>query len=271
MQATDVGHVFHDVGDASWQARWPQISFPATHYVAFEPSPAGYIRPKALVQAQNVLSVRAGATLIDDTVIAVEEAGSVARVVTAGNRMIEASRVLVAAGAFTNFNKLLPSPLDLKLKSEVIVLGEVSEANALALAEFPTVKYLLDPGDLDGIYMVPPVRYEDRKYYIKMGANTRFDEWFTDLGEVQRWFNTDTDPHYLETFSHALRALWPSLDFVSLQTRPCIITYTPDGMPLIDQLTETLFVATAGNGAGAKGSDAWGALAADVVHRSLVG
>ena len=39
-------------------------------------------------------------------------------------------------------------------------------------------------------------------------------------------------------------------------------------MPLIQHLGDGLFVATAGNGGGAKGSDAWGENAALLVERT---
>ena len=181
---------------------------------------------------------------------------------------IDAERVVVAAGAFTNFNGLLPAEVELTLKSEVIVLGEVDAATAERLGRYPTVTYQIDPVDLDDIYMVPPVRYEDGRYYVKMGANTRLDRWFTDLDEIQRWFNADTDPEHLPMFEPALRALWPGVDFLSIRTQPCIITYTADRMPLIQHLGDGLFVATAGNGGGAKGSDAWGENAALLVERT---
>jgi len=272
MNETGTEYVMHETGDLAWQQRWPEISFPPTHYVAFEPAPAGWIAPKRMIEAQNVVASRAGAQFIEDTVINVERhavegssidaSGTGHRVTTAGGLVVDAEQVLVAAGAFANFNGLLPEPVPTTLKSEVIVLGEVAPAAAEALARFPTVKYLCDPGDLEGIYMVPPIRYEDGRYYVKLGANTRLDQWMTELAEVQRWFNTDTDPDYLPIYEPVLRDLWPTVDFVSIRTQPCVITYTPDRFPLIDDLGGGLFVATAGNGGGAKGSDAWGADAA---------
>ena len=73
----------------------------------------------------------------------------------------------------------------------VIVLGEVTPADAAQLGKYPTVKFMNDPGDLESIYMVPPVQYPDGCYYIKMGANTTHDvfcmsplEWW---GFGERW------------------------------------------------------------------------------------
>jgi len=267
MAETGVDHDYFAPGDSSWKQHWPAIAFPTSHYVAFESSPAGFIRPKQLIRAQNVLAERAGATHVVDTVTSVQRHRIGHAVETADGRRIEAAKVLVCTGAFVNFNRLLPAPQPVSLKSEVIALGEVSPADALALRDFPTVKYLIDSDDLEGIYMVAPVRYQDGKHYIKMGANTRLDHPMTELSAIQQWFNADTDPAYLPLFEPELRRLWPDVDFVSVRTQSCVITYSPDRRPSIVDHGNGLYVATAGNGGGAKGSDAWGEIAADLVER----
>jgi glycine/D-amino acid oxidase-like deaminating enzyme len=114
--------------------------------------------------------------------------------------------------------------------------------------------------------MVPPVQYPDGCYYIKMGANTTHDVFFTRLEDVQRWFETDPDQVFLSMFEAQLRALWPDVAFTAVHTAPCVITRTPTSAPLIEHVANGLFIATAGNGGGAKGSDAWGELAADVIE-----
>ncbi|MEM7091799.1 MAG: FAD-dependent oxidoreductase [Actinomycetota bacterium] len=252
-------------GDRRWQERWPRIDFPTTHAVAFQPGPAGYIRPKRLIEAQETLTTRSGGELIDDTVIDLRQRDSGFAATTAGGRTIEADRVIVATGAFANMLPLLPEPAGVTVKTEIFILGEVSESDARELGEYPTVKHLIDPGDLDDIYMTPPVRFPDGRYCIKMGANTTLDTWPTALDGVQRWFESETDPEYLPILGPPLQALWPDVEFLSMRTRPCIVTYTPDGFPLIDEVQPGLVVATAGNGAGAKGADVWGAMAADLV------
>lgn len=267
MRELGVAHEYFDPGDRTWKDRWPHVDFPATHAVAFEPAPAGYIRPKRLIAAQETLTRRNGGTLLTDTVTGVHRVGAGARfeVVTAGGRRIQSSKVVLAAGAFTNFNGLIDTPIDLELKTEVIVLGEVTAADAEALAGYPTVKYLNDGDDIDAIYMTPPLQYPDGRICIKMGANIRLDTNPTDLATVQRWFQTSTDADYLELLQPPLQALWPNVEFRSVRTKPCIITYTPDRFPVIAEAFPGLVVATAGNGGGAKGSDAWGAMAADLI------
>jgi glycine/D-amino acid oxidase-like deaminating enzyme len=88
----------------------------------------------------------------------------------------------------------------------------------------------------------------------------------TELDQVQQWFNTNTDREYLPMLEPTLRSLWPGVDFVSMRTQPCVITRTSNSFPIIEHIGNGLFVATAGNGGGAKGSDAWGSRAADLME-----
>ena len=90
--------------------------------------------------------------------------------------------------------------------------------------------------------------------------------FFTRLEDVQRWFETDPDQVFLAMFEAQLRALWPDVAFTSVHTAPCVITRTPTSAPLSEHVANGLFIATAGNGGGAEGSDAWGELAADVIE-----
>jgi len=60
--------------------------------------------------AQNRLATRAGATLVTDTVTAIEHRSSLYRIATAAGDPVTADLALLAAGTFCNFNNLLPSP-----------------------------------------------------------------------------------------------------------------------------------------------------------------
>ncbi|MEM9521259.1 MAG: FAD-binding oxidoreductase [Actinomycetota bacterium] len=253
-------------GDRGWKDRWPRLEFPATHTVHFDPAPAGLIRPKRMIAAQEALTKKAGGRLIDDVV------GSIAplatgehQITTNDGTIVDAAKVVVATGAFANTLGLLPQPADITVKTEIIILGEVSAADADDLGSYPTVLHQIDPDRIDDIYMTPPRTFPDGRCCIKLGANTDLDTWPTDLEEMQRWFGSETDADYLPLLQPALEALWPDVGFLSVRTKPCVVTYTPDHFPLIEEVQLGVFVATAGNGAGAKGADAWGAAAAELV------
>ena len=155
--------------------------------------------------------------------------------------------------------------VDTTVKTEIIILGEVSAGDAAELGEYPTVLHQIDPDGIDDIYMTPPLQFPDGRHCIKLGANTTLDTWPTALDQIQHWFRSETDPDYLPLLQPALESLWPDVDFLSLRTKPCIVSYTPDRFPLIEEVQPGLVVAVAGNGMGAKGSDVWGAVAADLI------
>ena len=89
-------------------------------------------------------------------VTAIDPSGGRVTVTTRSGSRLRADRVLVAAGAFTNFNDLLPVELPVTIETEVIGLGRVSAERAGRLMTTPTLKYLIDDPVLDSIYMVPP-------------------------------------------------------------------------------------------------------------------
>ncbi|MGA0236965.1 MAG: NAD(P)/FAD-dependent oxidoreductase [Acidimicrobiales bacterium] len=258
-------------GEAGWKQWWPRLDFPATHEVALDPAPAGYIRPKRLIAAQEVLTQRCGGRLVDDVATVLETRfGGGYRIETFTGSTYDVAQVVVATGAFANTFDIVPAPVDTTVKTEIIILGEVSEGDAVELGEYPTVLHQIDPDGIDDIYMTPPLQFPDGRHCIKLGANTKLDTWPTTLNEIQQWFRSDTDPDYLPLLQPALASLWPDVDFLSLRTKPCIVSYTPDRFPLIEEVEPGLIVAVAGNGQGAKGSDSWGAVAADLVlGRSL--
>jgi len=265
MRRNEVAHTVYSPGDRAWQVEFPQLSFPADYYVIHETAPAGHINPRRLIQAQNRVAEAGGAVIRRERVTGIETSGTTATVTTASGKM-SAEKVLVAAGAFTNFNGLLPKQLPLTIETEIVALGRLSPETGRELTATPTVKYFIDDPVLDSLYVVPPVRYPDGNYYVKMGANTTGDQVLDRLVQVQDWFRHGDSEFCRAGFDEAMRAMWPLASILSVETKRCILCRTPTGNPIIDHVGEGVFVATGGNGAGAKGSDAWGELAAGLVH-----
>jgi len=269
MRENDVPHDVYPPGDRSWRVKFPQLDFPDDHYVIHEPAPAGHINPRRLIEAQNRVAVAAGAVIRREMVIGIETSRS-GSVVTTGSGKVATGRVLVAAGAFTNFNGLLPRSLPLTIETEIVALGRLSRENGRALSTTPTVKYLIDDPVLSSIYVVPPVRYPDGNFHIKMGANTVKDQELETLFEVQEWFRNGDSEFCRASFAAAIRSMWPHATVGSVETKRCILCRTPSGDPIIEEVVDGVFVATGGNGGGAKGSDAWGEMAAALIHDGSV-
>ena len=194
-----------------------------------------------------------------------KKAATVCKSKTRSGERYRANKVLVTVGSFINCFNLFPQPLPFQAETEIIILGQVSPTEADRLSGLPTVSYTIDDPVIRDVYMTPPVRYADGNLYIKMGANTPADYHPSSLAEIQAWFRTGDSDAYLADLTRVLRSILPAVDFLSFQTKRCIITRTPNTYPTIDQISERTYVAAGGNGSGAKGADTIGRLAASLL------
>lgn len=256
----------YDYGDRSWRSRYPFFELGERCRVIDEPAPAGYINPRELVAAQVRLASRAGADVHIETVVGISRGRDAYELATDSGAAYRARRVLVAAGAFTGFNRLLPVTLPFRLKTETVLLAGVSDADAKRLSEAPTVIALVAGTEIWDLYMTPPIRYPDGRHYVKLGANSVHDFEPRSLDEVARWFRSGESDRVKPALTEAVRGLWPGLEFQSFETKRCILCRTPSGFPVLDEIDDGLFVAAGGNGGSAKSSDALGRLASDLMR-----
>lgn len=245
--------------------RFPYLRFPAEFDGVYEGPPAGYINPRALIQAQLAVAADAGATIIRETAVALEVTAQGVAVRTQEGGRYTAAKALLATGAFSNGFDLLPRRLDLRVKSETIVLAEVPPVLAARLAPMPAVSYAIDAPTLEGIYLLPPIRYPDGRTYVKMGCNTGSDRYFTTLEAMRAWFVAGDTRTEAADMVVALQEIVPELGDLgedAWQMKRCIVTYTATRHPYIDAVVPgRLYVAVGGNGTGAHPSDAVGRVA----------
>lgn len=247
--------------------RHPYLRFPAACELLYEPPPAGHINPRALIRAQLAVAQQNGAQIVREVVTALALAPDAATIVLQSGATLQARKVLLATGAFTNALTLLPRRLDLRIKSETIILAEVSQVDAARLGAMPAVDYDLSTPELDDIYLTPPLRYPDGRTYLKMGCNTAVDHWFDGLDAMQAWFRSGDSDRVRAAMTEALRSFMPDVTPQSVQTRRCIVTYTRHGHPYIGPVAgDRICVAVGGNGTGAHASDGVGYLAAHYLH-----
>lgn len=261
-----LGIDYEQLSAAELRARLPFLRFPGHCLAVYEGPPAGYINPRELIKAQLAIARQQGATIISETTVAVEHFDHGVRVTTGEGRTYQADKVLIAAGAFTNCFDLLRRKLALRVKSETIILARVPATGAERLQRMPTVIYQIESPVLADIYLLPPIRYPDGRFYVKMGCNTSADQTLRTLEEMQAWMTRGDSNVVAHEMATAVRQIIPGLGAHSWQTKRCLITYTPHGKPFIGEVeTGRVYVATGGNGSSAKSSDAIGRLAADLV------
>ncbi len=245
---------------------FPDFQFSKTAQGMLESSPAGHINPLRLIQAQLNVFEKNGGTVFRDTVSGVHYTSSGVEVTTYEGNTYYAKKVILAAGAFSNFSNLLEQRLDLLIKSEIVILAKVSASEAIRLSALPSLLYEIDTPEIEGIYSIQPIRYPDGNYYLKMGCNLPEDIYFEgDLQEVQRWFRTGDSDAHVPKMGSALQAFMPNLKVERCLSKRCLLPRPQKHEnPYIDKVHDRLFVAV-GNGSSAMCSDGVGKLMASLV------
>ncbi|NTE34970.1 NAD(P)/FAD-dependent oxidoreductase [Agrobacterium tumefaciens] len=243
------------------ESRFPYFSFEPGCEGVFERDNAGYVNPRGLVQAQAILAEMAGVTRVDDIVVSTREEDGRARVETASGAVYTADRVLVAAGGFSITKDLLPQPVALDVYGRTVAFFEVDEGDLDQYADMPSLIY--EPRDTTKhIYLLPPVRYPDGKFYLKIGG----DPDDTTLGsdpEIREWFRSGGRESVRDHLSEIVGSLVPSIDLSRVSMAACVVSKTQSGYPAIGfTASPKIAVLTGGNGTAAKSSDEIGRLGA---------
>jgi sarcosine oxidase len=244
----------------------------------FERKQAGYLNPRQLVRAQLALTESSGGQVVRGAVKAV---GKDARTglwrvtVDEGGRVgeIGAERLVVATGALTNQNDVLPPGVELALHvfTEPNLLFEVAADQLERYQAIPPV-VTIDPDDSGNenmsLYLLPPIRYPDGNWYVRIGPGMQpIVRELTDTREMVEWCTRQRiTPEQHAFLAKMCAMLLPDLRPVSVREACCLIDKTPSRYPYIGHVDEdeTLTVALGGNGHGARGSDEIGRLAARV-------
>ena len=237
--------------------RFPLFAFSKDDIGYFETKNAGTINPRALVAAQIKLAVSHGAKLLRAEAKALCERTS-RLVIETSSGDIEADQVLIATGGFA---PNLIDGLNLRVYARTVALFEVSEAEAQRLQKCPSMIYL----DQDGNdpYLLPPIRYPDGKFYLKLGGDP--NDRHLAPHEFTEWFQSGGNPDVGAHLEAQMRARMPDLQIGSVTTNACVTTFTDTGRPLIRRHSDRISLAVAGCGAGAKCSNELGRLGAETL------
>lgn len=246
-----------DAGAA--RRRFSCLAFPDGNEVLVETGSAGYISPRAMVEAASKIAEARGATLIREAAARVRAAPGGVEVETDGGALHRAEKVLVATGGFTGACGLSPRPLATTVYGRTVALFRIPAALASEFAGMPTL------GDFSsGAYILPPILYPDGQLYLKIGLGRPVDPRMTTRQDLTRWFKSPGSAENREEFVRYLTALIPALnDCPDRHTDSCVVTATASGLPYIDFVhDDRIAVAVGGNGKGAKSGDDWGYAAA---------
>jgi len=260
--AKQLGVELLPLDDAALAARFPALRFPADSRGLLEPR-GGLINPRRMVQAQLAAARKAGATLVADDVVALRRKPGEIELATRGGATLRADRVLVAAGGFTNASRLLERRLALSLHGVTVVLVEAPREPR---PEIPSVTFVLGSGAGRRTgFAMPPLRYPDGRYYIK-GATASSVESVLDDAALVPWYRgagvREDGPQLVELLREVLPGFVPG----AVRTLPCMVAYTPSGLPYVDRVDQRIGVVVGGNACGVMTSDELGRLAAAMMR-----
>ncbi|WP_407494467.1 NAD(P)/FAD-dependent oxidoreductase [Pseudooceanicola sp. MF1-13] len=239
--------------------RFSFFDFPDDTIGLLETKDAGHISPRRLVSAQIKLAKANGAQHIAEAVMDYNDTDQGVSVRTA-TQTLKFDRILLATGGFSN--PFLGDQLSLTIYGRTVVLFEVSEAEAKRLSTMPSLIYLEPPENHP--YLLPPIRYPDGRYYLKMGGPTE-DPVLSTKAELTEWFQSPGDTKAGTEIEAMLRARMPDLQIDAVSTMSCVTSYTPNELPYLRSLSPRVFTATGGCGRAAKNSDELGRLGAGLL------
>ncbi|MGV1752337.1 NAD(P)/FAD-dependent oxidoreductase [Agrobacterium sp. CG674] len=256
--------------DAALAQRFPYFSFESGCEGVFERNDAGFVNPRELVRAQIAIGQKRGVTRIDDTVVSVREDGGIATITTASGDSYTAEKVLVAAGGFSIAEGLLPQTLQMEVYARTVAFFEIPEDQLHLYAGMPSLIY--EPADASKhIYLLPPVRYPDGKFYLKIGGEP-VDVPLASDQEIRDWFRSGGNASVRDDFSGIIETLIPSIDRARISMAACVTSYTPSGFPAIGYTSSpNIAVLTGGCGAAAKSCDEIGRLGAKLIVDGAIG
>lgn len=259
--ATELNVPCEHLTDAALAEQFPFLRFEPNSVGMYQPHTAGHVSPRAQVRAQTVAAQKQGATIIPEVAHTVEAGANDVHVITATGTALRGKQVLLATGGFSNTHALLPQPLDLEVYARTIVLMELDDTDVARLRTMPSI--ISKPREpTERCYLLPPIRYPDGKYYVKIGGDTS-DPTLRGLDALQEWFRGTGRQEAAQHLTDKLHTIVPGLRPVSVHTESCVTTDTVTGQVYAERLDGgRLGVLIGGNGSAAKSADEIGRLGA---------
>ena len=242
------------------RARFPFFDFPDGMLVLYEENGGGWINPRHHVAAQIKAAKRLGVSMYQHEVRSVTEKRDHVVIACADGMEVSAGKAVIACGAFSKAEGLLPEPIPMEVYARTVTFLELPNEEIARLRNMPSVVYIPPDKSCDP-YILPPVPYADGKTYLKLGGDPE-DIQLETVEDIKAWFQSNGDERVGAFLRDQLLRLMPDLNYTSVSFGSCVTSFTPSGKPLIYQQTERLIALTGGNGAGAKCSDELGRLGA---------
>tara|TARA_B100000686_G_scaffold288581_1_gene314785 strand:+ start:3714 stop:4910 length:1197 start_codon:yes stop_codon:yes gene_type:complete len=245
--------------------RYSNLKFPDNSDFILQTNNAGHISPRRLIKAQIKIFTDLNGTYLPSIVNNIKKNNSSYFVIeTNDNHEVEAQKILVCGGGFTNFTKILPFNLPLGVRGRTIVMGEIKNMKLSGYESYPSIIHKPDMPGRHYTYILPAIKYPDKKYYIKIGGSNYYTN-INSYNESIAWFKSNGNDEEIDAITDELNTIYPKEIFEKYITSTCITTWTRSGYPIIDEIEKNLFVSVGGNGSAAKSSDYIGKISSDLI------
>ena len=241
------------------------LAIPPGDVASLEARGGGWMDPRAMRDAQQMLAVAAGAVHVEQAATARERSS----VILADGTRISGGHVVVATGPHAASDALLPAEPAMKVWARTIAFARLSEAEGARLAMMPSVIWVPEGWDHD-LYMLPPVRYPDGRLYLKIGGQLDSPR-IRSAADMRDWFRGPGDPSVGMRLMAEMRRILPGLEVEAESTGPCAVVWSETGYPYIDRAGNGVTVLCGGNGASAKCGDELGRLGARIATGDSLG
>jgi sarcosine oxidase len=248
--------------------RFPEIQFPAGAEALIERGGAGWINPRAMVAAQLACATANGATILRDTVVAVQRQTTGYSITTRLGQTIQAQQVLISADAASValLEPLLGQTLAMHTHAYTVVYAEVGPQQLAQYTATPTLIWPLpEHAFLSSIYTTSAARFPDGRNYLKIGGVPREPQLLATPDDWQTWYQGSGRPAEVAALREVLLTIYPQLDVQHWGQKTCANSYTAHQRPYVEQLAPGLVLCTGGCGAAAKSSDAIGRVGAQLL------
>lgn len=266
--AKELEVVCDTLADAAVAEQFPYLAFESGSVAMYQPHMAGHVSPRSQVRAQVVAAQNQGVTVIPEIVQRVDATPSSVAVTTATGQVLHGQHVLVATGGFSNTHALLPQPLEIDVYARTIVLLELGSDDVARLHGMPSIIY--KPRDPTGhCYILPPIRYPDGKYYLKIGGYPQ-EHTLGGLEALQDWFRGVGTVEAARHLEAKLHRVIPGLNPVAVHSDSCVTTSTPTGQIYADRIGDgRIGVLVGGNGSAGKSADEIGRVGALMIAHDV--
>lgn len=252
--------------------RYPYVDIQESNQCVLQLSKSGVINPRGYLKAMVTLAHLGGCDIRDAVVDDITEISSTdgrsrTQVLTIDNgEVIRARQVLLCTGVFTSFTNLLPNHLlpDVIMSPEQTLRMEVGEEDLMMLKDMPTITSMTNANFATDCYILPPIKYPDGKYYVKIGHDD-LDFLLNSKEGAIAWYRGNGRVELKNHLMQMMKKIMPDIEPVSTITDTCISTLTRSGLPYCDMVTPNLGIMIGGNAVGARMSYEMGKIGARMI------